>query len=67
MNLSNLDNYSKTSAFKNFKRLSYEYYPRFSKICNNKVHLNQFLVYLYGRMTNFLNIDKLFKVLISHN
>ena len=33
MNSLNIDNHSKTSGFKKFKRLLYKYYPTFVKAC----------------------------------
>ena len=64
MNLSNSDNHSKILGFKKIKHLLYKYYPRFSKICKNRSHLNQFLVLLYDCMPglkHFLSIDKFLK------
>ena len=40
MNSSNFDNHSKTSAFENFKRLLYKYYPRFVKVYENELILH---------------------------
>ena len=51
----------KSPSFRKFKPLWYEYYPRFSNICRNSAHLNQFLVF-YGCLSNlkhFLSIDNL--------
>ena len=64
MNFSHFDNHSKTLTFKKFKCLLYKYHPRFSKICKNNVHLNQFLVLLYDFVPNskqLLSIEKLLK------
>ena len=58
MDSSNFDNHSKV------KHLLYEYYPRFSKICESIEYLRLFPLLLYDGMSNlsqFLSIDKLSK------
>ena len=52
MDSSNFDNHSKAPAFKRFKLLLYKYYLKFSKICKNNGHLNQFLVLVYDVVPN---------------
>ena len=69
MNSSKLDNHSKNSAFKKFKRLSYNYFPKFvktykneSNFSSNRLDINQFLIIFYDCVPNvsqFLSIDKL--------
>ena len=64
MNSPNFDNHSENSSFKTFKHFLHKYCPRFSKICKNSMHLNQFLVLLYDCLPNFrhfLSIHKLLK------
>ena len=46
---------SKVSAFNNFKRLFYKYYPRFSKISKIGEHLKKFLVLLYDCVPTLSN------------
>ena len=52
MNSSNSDSHSGTSASKKLKNRLYKYYPRFSKVYKQDVHLNQFLVLSYDYLSN---------------
>ena len=64
MHSSSIDNQSKVSGFRKFKRLLCKHYPRFSKISTTGKHLNQFLMLLYNCVPNLsqlLSIDKLLK------
>ena len=67
MNSSSFANYSKTSSLKKFKRLLYKYYPRFSTICKNSMHLNQFLVLLYNIVPNLRHSWSIHKLLKNAN
>ena len=63
----NIDNRSKTVAFKQFKRLLNKYYAKFVKVFKkhpNKFDIRQCLVLLYDcvpNMINYWNIDRLLK------
>ena len=61
----NIDNCSKTLAFKKFKRFPYKYYATFVKALKkhpNKLNIRQFLVLLYDcvpNIKNYWSIDRL--------
>ena len=67
MNSWSFANHSKTSALKKFKRLLYKSYPRFSTICKNSMHLNQFLVLLYNIVPNLRHSFGIHKFLKNAN
>ena len=63
----NIDNYSKTLAFKKVKHLLYKCYPKLVKtfkIHRNKFNIRQFLLLLYDyvpNMKNYCSINSLLK------
>ena len=67
MDLLNIDNHSKTLAFRKFKHLLYRYHPKFVKAFKkhpNKFDIKQFLVLLYDFVPNvkiFWSTDRLLK------